>query len=170
MMIYINYIFTIIGIGMIIISLFLIITEKIKGENIYYDLYAKEQDIRKAIDEANELISELIYTSETVVNEIEDHINNGANIKKVKENDNDIVVENKEKEVPAANNINIEVEIPKENKDIIEANRKTRIESILNMYNDKMSVDEIAKRLQMGKGEVALILSLNRGINSNEII
>ncbi|WP_073026332.1 DUF6115 domain-containing protein [Lutispora thermophila] len=163
MMIYINYLFTIVGIGMIIVSLFLIIADKIKGENIYYDLCSKEQDIRKAIDEANEMISELIFTSETVVNEIENHIRNGVNVKLANDIDNYVDMKRKE-----GKNIMVEEEIEQESVEINDENRDAKVESILSMYNSKMSIEEIAKKLQMGKGEVALILSLNRGIKSNE--
>lgn len=162
-MIYINYLFTIVGIGMIIVSLFLIIADKIKGENIYYDLCSKEQDIRKAIDEANEMISELIFTSETVVNEIENHIRNGVNVKLANDIDNYVDMKRKE-----GKNIMVEEEIEQESVEINDENRDAKVESILSMYNSKMSIEEIAKKLQMGKGEVALILSLNRGIKSNE--
>jgi len=163
MMIYINYLFTIVCIGMIIVSLFLIIADKIKGENIYYDLCSKEQDIRKAIDEANEMISELIFTSETVVNEIENHIRNGVNVKLANDIDNYVDMKRKE-----GKNIMVEEEIEQESVEINDENRDAKVESILSMYNSKMSIEEIAKKLQMGKGEVALILSLNRGIKSNE--
>jgi len=47
MMNYINYLLTIVGIGMIIISLFLIASDKIRGEGIYYDLYMKEQELKR---------------------------------------------------------------------------------------------------------------------------
>jgi len=169
MMIDINYVLTIIGIGMIIISLFLIISDKIKGENIYYDLSVKEQDIRKAIDEANELISELVYTSETVVNEIEEYIVNKR--KHIKEEDN-ITSELTESESTEDTYTAIEAiteEIPmKEEKESLTYDKKEK--DILKMYNDGMTVDEIAKNLQMGKGEVMLILSLSRGIKNNETI
>jgi len=171
MMIYFNYLLIIAGIGMIIISLFLIISDKIKGENIYYNLCVKEQDIKKAIDEANELIGELAYTSETIVNEIEDYIVNKR--KYVQEEDNNKV---ELLESSPAEDIYIVTETTPEEATMNEEkvnhpyDNKEREKNILKMYSDGLTVDEIAKRLQMGKGEVMLILSLNRGIKNNETI
>lgn len=171
MMIYFNYLLTITGIGMIIISLFLIISDKIKGENIYYNLCVKEQDIKNAIDEANELIDELVYTSETIVNEIEDYIVHKR--KYIKEEDNTVVELTESGPVEDAyimTETNAEVVPMKEEKESHTHEKKEKEKDILKMYSDGMTVDEIAKRLQMGKGEVMLILSLSRGIKSNESI
>lgn len=157
MMNYINYLLTIVGIGMIIISLFLIASDKIRGEGIYYDLYMKEQEIKKAIADAEEIVGELVYTSEVVINDIEEHISS------IKQS-----YSNNEKEInkPAAN---ID-ESRKSNKDVPAPPKTKKEKDILDLFSKGMNADDIAKKLQIGKGEVSLILSLNSGVKNNEII
>lgn len=150
---YANYFLTLIGLGMIMVSLFLIFSDKLKGEGMFFDLYVKEQEIRKAITEADEIIDELKYTSEALVDQI-DH-----SIEEFKESVNKI----KENEI---NNINVQKVVSNESskevvKDKIDSNKK--INMIYEYYNKGMDVAEIARLLDIGKGEVSLILSLYNG-------
>ena len=157
MMNYINYLLTIVGIGMIIISLFLIASDKIRGERIYYDLYMKEQEIKKAIADAEEIVGELVYTSEVVISDIEEHISS------MKQSYN-----NNEKEIgKRAADID---ENRKPNKDVPVPAKTKKEKDILDLFSKGMNVDDIAKNLQIGKGEVSLTLSLNSGVKNNEII
>ena len=157
MMNYINYLLTIVGIGMIIISLFLIASDKIRGERIYYDLYMKEQEIKKAIADAEEIVGELVYTSEVVISDIEEHISS------MKQSYN-----NNEKEIgKRAADID---ENRKPNKDVPVPAKTKKEKDLLDLFSKGMNVDDIAKNLQIGKGEVSLTLSLNSGVKNNEII
>lgn len=157
MMNYINYLLTIVGIGMIIISLFLIASDKIRGERIYYDLYMKEQEIKKAIADAEEIVGELVYTSEVVISDIEEHISS------MKQSYN-----SNEKEIgKLAADID---ENRKPNKDVPVPAKTKKEKDILDLFSKGMNVDDIAKNLQIGKGEVSLTLSLNSGVKNNEII
>ncbi len=157
MMNYINYLLTIVGIGMIIISLFLIASDKIRGERIYYDLYMKEQEIKKAIADAEEIVGELVYTSEVVISDIEEHISS------MKQSYN-----SNEKEIgKLAADID---ENRKPNKDVPVPPKTKKEKDILDLFSKGMNVDDIAKNLQIGKGEVSLTLSLNSGVKNNEII
>ena len=161
---YVNYIFTIIGLGMVIISIFLIFSDRLKGEGLYFDIYVKEQEIRKSIADAEEMIDELKYTSEAVINEIEQNINDFREyFKEIKE---------RETKQPIYNEINIQ------NKDFLNEEENTkkeenlpkinnRINEIYEYYNEGMEIEEIAKKLDIGKGEVSLILSLRSGVVKN---
>ena len=154
---YINYLITIVGLGMIIISLLLIAADKIRGESIYYDLYMKEQEIKKAIEDADEMIGELVYTSEAVISEIEEYINNKRQLNKSTEGEEAIYNESKEEKILAGKSFPAVI---KTNKEI----------DVLDLFNEGMNIDDIARRLNIGKGEVSLILSLNSGVKNNEII
>jgi len=150
---YANYFLTLIGLGMIMVSLFLIFSDKLKGEGLYFDLYVKEQEIRKAIAEADEIIDELKYTSEALVDQIEHSIN------EFKTSINEI----KESEIGNISTIKTvsDDSIGKVVLDKSDSNKKTNM--IYEYYNKGMDVAEIARLLDIGKGEVSLILSLYNG-------
>lgn len=161
---YMNYLLTIIGLGMIIISLFLIFSDRLKGEGLYFDLYVKEQEIRKAISDADELIDELKYTSEAVINEIEHNIVDFKNCFKE--------IKTKEIDQPIIHDISKEnagflinkYDADKEGK-IIQNNRKA--DTVYKYFDEGLDIGEIAKKLDIGKGEVSLILSLRNGVVKN---
>ena len=67
----INYVLLAIGVFVILAALIMIFLDKVKGEDIYFSIDVKEQEIKKVIEDADEIISELNYTSEMVVQEIE---------------------------------------------------------------------------------------------------
>lgn len=154
---YANYFLTLIGLGMIIVSLFLIFSDKLKGEGLYFDLYVKEQEIKKAISDADEIIDELKYTSETLIDEIEQNINILRNyLNEVKEKEVNLAKSNN---VVLKNSIN---ETVKEEEDT-----SNKINRIYEYYSQGMNSEEIAKSLGIGKGEVSLILSLYNGDAKN---
>lgn len=160
---YVNYLLTIIGLGITIISLFLIFSDRLKGEGLYFDIYVKEQEIRKAITDADEMIDELKYTSEAVINEIEQNISDFRKyFKKIKTREIDqsiieVVTESTNSPNKGSNTI-------KEEK-ISQINEK--MSKIYEYYNEGMEVEEIAKKLNIGKGEVSLILTLRNGVVKN---
>lgn len=160
---YVNYLLTIIGLGITIISLFLIFSDRLKGEGLYFDIYVKEQEIRKAITDADEMIDELKYTSEAVINEIEQNISDFRKyFKKIKTKEIDqsiieVVTESTNSPNKGSNTI-------KEEK-ISQINEK--MSKIYEYYNEGMEVEEIAKKLNIGKGEVSLILTLRNGVVKN---
>ncbi len=153
---YANYFLTLIGLGMIIVSLFLIFSDKLKGEGLYFDLYVKEQEIKKAISDADEIIDELKYTSETLIDEIEQNINILRNyLNEVKE---------KEVNLAKSNNVVLKNSI---NEAVKEEDTSSKINRIYEYYSQGMNSEEIAKSLGIGKGEVSLILSLYNGDAKN---
>ena len=138
---------------MIMVSLFLIFSDKLKGEGLYFDLYVKEQEIRKAIAEADEIIDELKYTSEALVDQIEHSINEfKTSIDEIKESE----IEN----ISTIKTVSDD-NIGKVVLDKSDSNKKTNM--IYEYYNKGMDVAEIARLLDIGKGEVSLILSLYNG-------
>lgn len=160
---YVNYLLTIIGLGITIISLFLIFSDRLKGEGLYFDIYVKEQEIRKAITDADEMIDELKYTSEAVINEIEQNISDFRKYFKeikTKEIDQSII----EVVTESTNSPNKGSNTIKEEK-ISQINEK--MSKIYEYYNEGMEVEEIAKKLNIGKGEVSLILTLRNGVVKN---
>ncbi len=148
---YANYYLTLIGLGMIIISLFLIFSDKLKGEGLYFDLYVKEQEIRKAIAEADEVIDELKYTSEALIDEV-DH-----NITVLKKFLDDVKVI-KENELNKG-----AIDEQKSKLGIDENHTNAKANLVYEYYNKGIEIAEIAKLLGIGKGEVSLILSLYNG-------
>ena len=153
---YANYFLTLIGLGMIIVSLFLIFSDKLKGEGLYFDLYVKEQEIKKAISDADEIIDELKYTSETLIDEIEQNINILRNyLNEVKE---------KEVNLAKSNNVVLKNSI---NEAVKEEDTSSKINRIYEYYSQGRNSEEIAKSLGIGKGEVSLILSLYNGDAKN---
>lgn len=157
---YVNYFITIIGLVIIIISLFLIFSDRLKGEGLYFDLYVKEQEIKKAIIDADEMIDELRYTSEAIISEIEQNINDFR--KYYRE------IKSKETEQASINetilgNTNV---LNREEKSIVkeEISKNNKADEIYKYYNEGMEIGEIAKKLNIGKGEVSLILSMRNGV------
>jgi len=174
---YINYILTIIGVFFIILSLFLIISEKIKGNNIYYNLQVKEKELRKAIDEAQDMINELVYTSEIIVDEIENYISSKKQFINNEDFSDIKKISNAEVKSGEIKNEKIIDDCIDENKKIGESfknkileRRESKYEEVHKLLNQGLSIDEIAKKLKMGKGEVKLIITLDRGISNNENI
>lgn len=149
---------------MIIISLFLIFSDRLKGEGIYFDIYVKEQEIRKAIADADEMIDELKYTSEAVINEIEQNISDFRKyFKEIKTKDIEQSI--------AIKTVTENADFSNKDENIIKEEKMPQINEKMNRiyeyYNEGMEIEEIAKKLDIGKGEVSLILSLRNGVVKN---
>ncbi len=168
----INYVLMAFGIFAILAALMLIFLDKIKGEDIYFNIDVKEQEIKKVIEDADEIISELNYTSEMVVKEIEEklksmreeqrNIANAAintSIQEKKENVqpliSPVITPSKKKKIT-----NDEVE--KDN--AFEGKLNPKQQAVFDYASQGMSVTDIAKQMNIGQGEVMLILSLKNEV------
>ena len=165
---YINYFITIIGLCIIIVSLFLIFSDRLKGEGLYFDLYVKEEEIKKAIADADEMIDELKYTSESIVNEVEQSINDfRRHYEEVREELNKANLEELKRVNLSHDSSDLNISTKSE-KNMGEENRsKNKMDCVYEFYNKGMKIEEIAKELNMGKGEVSLILSMYNGVFKN---
>jgi hypothetical protein len=71
----INYILLAIGIITVLSAIIMIFLDKLKGDDMYFNIDVKEQELRKVIDDAEEVLSELNFASDIIVKDIEDKIN-----------------------------------------------------------------------------------------------
>ena len=166
-----NYVLLAFGIFAILAASILIFLDKIKGEDIYFSIDVKEQEIKKVIEDADEIISELNYTSEMVVKEIEEKL------KTLREEQRNLtapaavnapVVEKKDTAAPAV------VVAPGKKKRItnddvekekaLETKLNSKQQAVFDYASQGMSVTDIAKQLNIGQGEVMLILSLKNEV------
>lgn len=171
---YINYILMVIGTFIILISIILIFLDKLKGEDIYFNIDVKEQELKKVMEDAEEIITELNYTSEIVVKDIEEKI--GA----LKDSYRSL---EKAKATPAA--VEAPAPAPKpELKPAVSVTKKNRLvaekkhekeklneskltpkqKAVFEYAAQGMNVTDIAKQMNIGQGEVLLILSLKNGV------
>lgn len=171
----INYLLLAIGIFAILISTILIFLDQLKGEDIYFNMDVKEQEVKKVIEDADEIIAELNYTSEMVVKDIEEKLNN---LKEEYKNLN---------AVPSPAVSAVSPAIPAEKKEVsqplVNARKKKKItndsseieeetegklnskqQAVFNYAAQGMNVTDIAKQLNIGQGEVMLILSLKNEV------
>ncbi|MHB1392462.1 MAG: DUF6115 domain-containing protein [Clostridia bacterium] len=168
----INYVLMAFGIFAILATIILIFLDKIKGEDIYFNIDVKEQEIKKVIEDADEIISELNYTSEMVVKEIEEKLkslreeqrnlaNAAINTSVIEKKDNvppviaPIITASKKKKIT---NDNVE----KDN--AFEGNLNPKQQAVFDYASQGMSVTDIAKQMNIGQGEVMLILSLKNEV------
>lgn len=174
-MLYVNYVIMAVGICVLVIAVTLIFLDKLKGEDLYFNMDMKEQELKKVMEDADELIDELNYTSELVINDMEkkyteikasmDELSSLArktstevkNIPRMKE--------------PAFNPMEHEIKTsvmhPKKPTKLVneedtgeKKKLSTRQMAVLEMAARGMTVTEIAREMNMGQGEVALILTL----------
>lgn len=166
-----NYIILAFGVFAVLVATMLIFLDKLKGEDIYFNMDVKEQEIKKVIEDADEIISELNYTSEMVVKEIEEklrglredigNLNNTAlnapaaetNIQQTAKPT--VIIAGKKKKI-----INDNME--KDNPADIKLNQKQQ--TVFEYASQGMSVTDIAKQMNIGQGEVMLILSLKNEV------
>jgi ATP/maltotriose-dependent transcriptional regulator MalT len=165
---FINYIMMIIGIITILAAVIVIMIEKLKGEDIYFNIDVKEQELKKVIDDAEEIISELNYISDVVVQDIEEKMKNLQNVYA-----NTKVMPVYEEAKPTKRTIPISFKsktiLEKPSTDSKSATKlSTKQQSVLECAGQGLSVMEIAKKLNMGQGEVSLILSLKNEVYQNE--
>lgn len=178
----INYITMFIGIIVVLISTIIIFLDRIKGEDIYFNIDFKEQELKKVIEDADELIAELNFTSEAIVKQIEDKIDlidkhqNNIDIEAHKDCkfDNKGIYTYKYKKPSKGS-------ILKDDKQKHHIKDKIKEQDHDNHFNDKhgkvikhfkdgFSIEDIARAENMGKGEVQLILSLRKDGEKDEYI
>lgn len=168
----INYVLLAFGIFAILAATILIFLDKIKGEDIYFSMDVKEQEIKKVIEDADEIISELNYTSEMVVKEIEEKL------KSLRDEQRNIantaasapVIEKKDIVQTPAVSVVTSSKKKKITIDSVETDKSSegklnpKQQAVFDYASQGMSVTEIAKQLNIGQGEVMLILSLKNEV------
>ncbi|MGE5631764.1 MAG: DUF6115 domain-containing protein [Caulobacteraceae bacterium] len=166
----INYLLLAAGIFAILISTIMIFMDQLKGEDIYFNIDVKEQEIKKVIEDADEIISELNYTSEMVVKEIEEKL------KSAKDAYKELsvapvaaaapVIDKKEAPLPLINprkKKKITNDSP-EKEEVSEGKLNSKQQAVFDYAAQGMSVTDIAKQMNIGQGEVMLILSLKNEV------
>lgn len=171
---FINYFLLAIGIITVLTAVILIFLDKLKGDDMYFNIDVKEQEMKKVIEDAEEILSELNFTSDVIVKEIEEKI---AHLNKVYRSVNQSIeqmnvrtVQMPQEPVMAAPSAVERTTVPVKFKPITltaanktavkEEKPKTKQQQVFEMAEQGISVIDIAKKLNMGQGEVSLILSL----------
>ena len=179
---FLNYILLAVGILTIMVIAIIIFLDKLKGDDMYFNIDVKEQEIKKVMEDAEEILSELNFTSDVIVKDIEEKINNLNRIYKSLNNNIEqhstrmITVEQPvsqkileeqpsqvvlEKPIAPAKfkpmtilpiKVNTQKEEPQNSKQ----------EAIYELVSQGVSVVDIAKKMNIGQGEVSLILSLKK--------
>lgn len=181
---FINYFLLAVGVLTVMAVVVLIFLDKLKGDDMYFNIDVKEQEIKKVIEDAEEILSELNFTSDVIVKEIEDKINNLNKVYRSVNNSLAILnskqpdVEKPQVQQPVMQQPVIQQEAPVVEKTTVpvkfkpitmsstgksvlkEEKPKLKQEMIYELADQGISVVDIAKKLNMGQGEVALILSL----------
>jgi len=171
----INYLLLAIGIFSILVSTILIFLDQLKGEDIYFNMDVKEQELKKVIEDADEIIAELNYTSEMVVKDIEEklmsfkeELRKLSSIPPVAAGTVGFVPQIEKKE-PSQSIINSKkrkriIKDSEENSEAADSRLNAKQQAVFDYAAQGMSVTEIAKKLNIGQGEVMLILSLNNEV------
>lgn len=168
----INYMLLALGIFVIFAAVILIFLDKVKGEDMYFSVDVKEQEIKKVIEDAEEIISELNYTSEMVVKEIEEKLSSLRKELKTINNTTVSMAAADNRETAAASAVPGLPPIKRKRitNDNVEKNKgvdgkfSQKQQTVFNYASQGMSVTEIAKQMNMGQGEVMLILSLKNEV------
>lgn len=154
-----NYLLLALGIFTILTAVILIFLDKLKGEDIYLNIDVKEHEIKKVIEDADEIISELNYTSEMVVKEIEERL---ISLREELKNIDDAVASSKTTEKKKRTAPTMAASKKKKMTNDEDLNPKHK--AVLDYASQGMSVTDIAKRMNIGQGEVMLILSLKNEV------
>ncbi|HOE56589.1 MAG TPA: hypothetical protein PLL98_01515 [Bacillota bacterium] len=168
----VNYVLLAIGIFTVLAAALLIFLDKVKGEDIYFNMDVKEQEIKKVIEDADEIIAELNYTSEMVVKEIEDKLNGFRNeLNSLSNKSKNSLAAEKNDNISVAAPIAV---VPAKKKKIISDDKSNdkdpdgklsqKQQTVFDYASQGMSVTDIAKQMDIGQGEVMLILSLNNEV------
>ncbi|HYE12591.1 MAG TPA: hypothetical protein VEF53_20685 [Patescibacteria group bacterium] len=177
---FINYILMAVGILTIMAAVIMIFLDKLKGDDMYFNIDVKEQEIKKVIEDAEEILSELNFTSDVIVKEIEEKINHLNRIYKsvsnsmAHQNTRPMAVEqqiSQQAVVQQPSQIVMEkTTVPVKFKPMTidpikrtaksEEKQKSKQEVIYELADQGISIVNIAKKMNMGQGEVSLILSL----------
>ena len=168
----INYVLLAFGIFAILAATIFIFLDKLKGEDIYFDMDVKEQEIKKVIEDADEIISELNYTSEMVVKEIEERLSGlREELKNFNSTAMSAPIAEKKDNPPAA--IPTVITVGKKKKitnDDMEKEKasdgklNSKQQAVFDYASQGMSITDIAKQMNIGQGEVMLILSLKNEV------
>jgi hypothetical protein len=190
---FVNYILLAIGIITVMTVVIMIFLDKLKGDDIYFNIDVKEQEIKKVIEDAEEILSELNFTSDVIVKEIEEKINNlnniyrGVNDSIAKINTRPAVEQQifqqpiiqqqpvmepqpqraVEKTTVPVKFKPITLSAQNKSNEINEKHEKSKSkqEMIFNLADQGTSIVDIAKKMNLGQGEVSLILSLKNEEN-----
>jgi len=167
-----NYIILAIGAFTVLVATMLIFLDKLKGEDMYFNLDVKEQEIKKVIEDADDIIAELNYTSEMVVKEIEEKMRglreDMKNLTATAAVNNPPVAE-----VSASNIKPLAVPAGKKKKMVNDASENEgqadvklsqKQQAVFEYAAQGMSITDIAKNMNIGQGEVMLILSLKNEV------
>ena len=167
----INYVLMAVGVFVILAASIMIFLDKVRGEDIYFSMDVKEQEIKKVIEDADEIISELNYTSEMVVHEIEEKLNSFR--EELKSINNPAAITSpadKKTAAPVAPSVSAANKKKKiindgddTNKSVDEKLSQKQL-SVFEYAAQGMSVTDIAKQMNIGQGEVMLILSLKNEV------
>jgi DNA-binding NarL/FixJ family response regulator len=135
-----------------------------------------KQEIKKVIEDADEIIAELNYTSEMVVKDIEEKLGGlKEELKKLStastaatSSVSPIASTADKKEAPQPLiNVRKKKKITNdgpENTEVTEGKLNSKQQAVFDYAAQGMSVTDIAKQLNIGQGEVMLILSLNNEV------
>jgi DNA-binding NarL/FixJ family response regulator len=166
-----NYIILAVGVFAVLAATMLIFLDRLTGEDMYFNMDVKEQEIKKVIEDADEIITELNYTAEMVVKEIEEKMRdlrediknlnnttlNSTTVESITPQiaKPSVIVASKKKKVTND-------DTGKEMSDDIKLNQKQQ--TVFEYASQGMSVIDIAKQMNIGQGEVMLILSLKNEV------
>jgi DNA-binding NarL/FixJ family response regulator len=166
-----NYIILAVGVFAVLAATMLIFLDRLKGEDMYFNMDVKEQEIKKVIEDADEIITELNYTAEMVVKEIEEKMRDlREDIKNLNNTTlNSTTVESiipqiaKPSAIVASKKKKVtNDDTGKDMSDDIKLNQKQQ--TVFEYASQGMSVIDIAKQMNIGQGEVMLILSLKNEV------
>lgn len=177
---FINYILLAVGILTLMAAVIMIFLDKLKGDDMYFNIDVKEQEIKKVIEDAEEILSELNFTSDVIVKEIEEKINN---LNRIYRSVNNSLAQLHTKPAPAEQVVSQQPVLQTQAQPVIEKTTvpvkfkpmtitsqsksmpreekpKSKQQMIFELADQGFSVVDIAKQMNMGQGEVSLILSL----------
>ena len=177
---FINYIIMAVGIFVVLISAIFIFMDKIKGEDIYFNLDVKEQELKKVIEDADDIIAELNYTSEAVIKEIEQKffgVRETLNKQQTPQPDAQQFYQMQQQQQQQQQQLKAEIKptiatintVRKPSKLTAEKNSNqnsnkedltSKQKAVFELVDQGLSVTDIAKEMNIGQGEVLLILSL----------
>lgn len=183
----INYILLAIGFITVLTAIIMIFLDKLKGDDMYFNIDVKEQELKKVIDDAEEVLSELNFASDIIVKDIEDKINSFNQLYKSASNNLAHVSERPQmQEVQPVQQVQpvLPVQQPiQQHTPVVERTTvpvkfkpitavsaskfqhkeeapKSKQQMVQELADEGISIVDIAKKMNMGQGEVALILSL----------
>ncbi|MGI6778685.1 MAG: DUF6115 domain-containing protein [Acetivibrionales bacterium] len=154
---------SIIGITLIILSLLWIVIDRKKSDNYEKRLDRKKYELSAIITDAEEMIEELNKFSEYIVTQIdmknEELLKSLKNIEERLESLNEKSYNQNDRREP-------EQGISPKQSQTLESDKVIPIDGrfrrVLALAQDGLSHTEIAKNLNMGKGEIQLILGINK--------